>query len=610
MAREGTVTVKITGDSKGLRDALDDSDGKLSNFGGKMGGVAKGIATGFAGIGVAAVGFGAASVKAFMEAEKIGAQTGAVLKSTGGAAKVTAGDVETLAGSLSMMSGVDDEAIQSGQNLLLTFTKIRNEVGQGNDIFNQSTKAALDLSVAMGTDMTSASMLVGKALNDPLKGMTALTKSGIQFTDQQKEQIKSLVASGDTLGAQKIILKELETQFGGSAKAAGDTFAGQLDKLKVVAGNLMEQVGAKLVPILSDLAQWLTDHLPAAMTRAGEIFNTLKGYFDDGKRIFDTVRDAISGVVERFTSGGDQLGESGSKIGEILGQVKEVFHSAFEAVKAIVERVVAVVTDLWDRFGKSIVSFAKESFEHVVEVFKGALEVVTGVFDLIKAVLTGKWGEAWEAIKKILNGAWDAIWGILDNALTNVLPTIFDVAKGLLSAAWSAIWNGLKTIFGDIWAGIKTGISNALDGIVNFFKDLPGRLAGLGRGMFDFIGDAFKAALNWVIAKWNDFHIPAVRVSAFGVTQTVTPDIPFPNITPLAAGGPISGLALVGEKGPELFAGHGTIIPNHALGATVHNHYMTNNIELVSIDPTTAGRIVVQAIQEFERRNGADWRSR
>ena len=126
------------------------------------------------------------------------------------------------------MSGVDDEVIQSGENVLLTFKNIHNEVGKGNDIFNQATKATLDFSVAMGKDLPSAAIMVGKALNDPIKGLTALGRAGVQFTKSQVAMIKKMVKAGDVAGAQKLILRELEDQFGGSAKAAGETLAGRI----------------------------------------------------------------------------------------------------------------------------------------------------------------------------------------------------------------------------------------------------------------------------------------------------------------------------------------------------------------------------------------------
>ena len=102
------------------------------------------LAAGAAGVGalVATVKIG---IGEFAQAQKVAAQTNAVIKSTGGVAKVSADHVDDLAGKLMKKSGVDDEAIASGENLLLTFTNIRNEVGKGNDIFDQTTKAALDM---------------------------------------------------------------------------------------------------------------------------------------------------------------------------------------------------------------------------------------------------------------------------------------------------------------------------------------------------------------------------------------------------------------------------------------------------------------------------------
>jgi hypothetical protein len=190
-------------------------------------------------------------VDEFMGAQKVLAQTGAVLKSTGGAANVTSKQITTMSESLMKLSGVDDEAIQSGQNLLLTFTKIRNETGKGNNIFDQATLAMTNLSVAMGKDLSSSAILVGKALNDPVKGVGALSRAGVQFTASQKDTIKALVDSGNVMGAQKMILKELETQFGGSAKAAGQTLPGQLNILKETFRNLAADLIAGFIPAVS-----------------------------------------------------------------------------------------------------------------------------------------------------------------------------------------------------------------------------------------------------------------------------------------------------------------------------------------------------------------------
>ena len=151
------------------------------------------------------------------EAQKVGAQTNAVIKSTGGAANVSAKQVDALAESLLKKSGVDDEVIKSGENMLLTFTNIRNEQGKGNKIFDQATKATLDFGrYRQGHDQRSRPSRQG--IERPEERLTALRRVGVQFTDAQEDQIKALVKSGKMLEAQKIILRELQKEFGGSAR--------------------------------------------------------------------------------------------------------------------------------------------------------------------------------------------------------------------------------------------------------------------------------------------------------------------------------------------------------------------------------------------------------
>jgi Transglycosylase SLT domain len=198
-------------------------------------------------------------VAAGRESQAVARQTAAVIKSTGGAAGLTAKQFGDLANAISKKVGVDDEVIQSGENILATFTGVRNEVGKGNDIFNQATMAAVDMAAAMNhgevtaDGLQTANIQLGKALNDPIKGMGALRRVGVAFTAQQQQQIKTLVASGHTLEAQKIILGELRKEFGGSAEAN----ATASKKLAVAWGNLQEGLGKALIPAIERGAVWL-----------------------------------------------------------------------------------------------------------------------------------------------------------------------------------------------------------------------------------------------------------------------------------------------------------------------------------------------------------------
>ncbi len=226
------------------------------------------------------------------EAGKVTRITENVIRATGGAAKISAAQVSTLAESLSNKTAIDDEAIQSGANLLLTFKNVRNEVGRGNDIFNRATAAAVDLSAAGFGSLDSASKMLGKALNDPLKGLTALGRAGVTFTDQQKKQIKTLVESGHVLDAQRIIMKEVESQVGGAAKAAADP----MQRLGVIVANLKERLGTALLPIINKASDWLGQVLPKALDKTMLGFRALGAAFREG----DVTSDGFVGAMERI----------------------------------------------------------------------------------------------------------------------------------------------------------------------------------------------------------------------------------------------------------------------------------------------------------------------
>jgi hypothetical protein len=199
---------------------------------------------------------GGSLARAGLEGQKVFRQTEAIITATGGAANLTAQQVTKLSQSLALQTGVDDDLVQGSLNLLLTFKQVRNEVGKNNDIFNRASMATLDLGNVFGSTDAAAKML-GKALSDPTKGVTALARAGVNFSKQQREQIKTLVESGKTLEAQKLILTEVESQVGGTAIATATGF----DKMKVAFALAQESLEDALMPILETVSNFVTDNL-------------------------------------------------------------------------------------------------------------------------------------------------------------------------------------------------------------------------------------------------------------------------------------------------------------------------------------------------------------
>lgn len=318
MARK--IQVEIIGDSSSLEKAFGRADKSSSKLGKSVSSLGK---VGIPILGGAIAAFGIAVKNGFdelSEAQKVTAQTNAVLKATGGVANVTTKQVTELAESISRMSGIDDEAIQQGQNLLLTFKKVRNEVGKSNKIFDRATKAAVDLSVAGFGSIDSSAKMLGKALNDPIRGMTALSRAGVTFTQEQKDLVKELVESNRELEAQKLILREVESQVGGSARAYGTTFSGQIGKLKVAFDELTGALAKGMLPIVSKVARVLTEKFadPAFMRRVEEF----------GRVLTTKVVAAFEGISDWFQTHWDSIKSA-------LRTAKELALLARDAVQSI-----------------------------------------------------------------------------------------------------------------------------------------------------------------------------------------------------------------------------------------------------------------------------------
>lgn len=356
MARE--VRVAILGDSKDFSRAVSNANrdaGRLQGAFSKIGSFAKTAAIGLGALGVGAVAVGKSFLDAAYESQKVTAQTGAVLKSMGLEAQASADDIAKLSTQLSLKTGIDDELIQSGSNVLLTFGALSKQVGKDSKIWERANAATLDMSVALGQDMNSAAMMVGKALNDPVRGLTALRRSGIQFTKQQEDQIKKMVEAGDVAGAQAIMLGELEKQFGGSAKAQ----ATAADKLKVAWGNVQEELGAKLIPVVEKVATWLAAHLPQAMAATQDfIENRLIPTF---KRIGSAVSEFVSDKLDQIRKWWD---EHGPGITSAMKGLAEDFD------KYVLEPMGKVASFVADELVPKVASFVTWILENE-EVLKG-----------------------------------------------------------------------------------------------------------------------------------------------------------------------------------------------------------------------------------------------
>lgn len=272
---------------------------------GKLGEVAAGA---LSGITVGAV-FGAV-IRNTKQMEKEQAQLEAVLRSTGESAGFSREQLNEMASSMERTSTVSAGEINQAQTNLLAFTGIVGEQ------FPRALQSAIDMAARTGTTVTSAAETIGRALDVPSKGLTALSKQGFRFTEEQKKAAEQLEATGRTAEAQGIILKALEESYGGAAAASRDTFGGALMALQntidgLLTGSEGSLDGAK--GAIDDLNRALSDPATAESVSklvdllaqgASTVVDSLPFLIDAGDgvvRVFSIAADALVGVFATAT---------------------------------------------------------------------------------------------------------------------------------------------------------------------------------------------------------------------------------------------------------------------------------------------------------------------
>ena len=319
------ATAKTTKGSKRLSNAFRDTAGSIAAVQGPLGPVAGRISSigaivgrvnplmllltaGFVGVGLTITKF----IKAGANAESQFLKLEALLKATGGAAKVTGQDIEAMAvaigrGTLASVQGARDAA-----GVLLTFKSIAGET------FERTLKLTQDLAAVGFGNMRTAALQLGKALEEPEIGLSALRRVGVSFNEQQKEQIKVLSLTGRQAEAQGLILKALEEQVGGAGAGAAGGLSGAFDTLgenitlffeKSKAG---QAIVSSLTTVIQGLANVMAKFVPDVEKLPNEI-GQLNNRFKESEKTIEF----LSG---KFRDLGDQISVQNSKAGSAAVQ--------------------------------------------------------------------------------------------------------------------------------------------------------------------------------------------------------------------------------------------------------------------------------------------------
>jgi phage-related protein len=573
MAGTAILKVDIIGDATKALKAMQQTEDSAGKMGGSFSSVGKVVG---AAVGTAAiVGFGKASFAAAEESAQANARLEAVMASMGDTTGQAAKAAEDYASSLSKRIAVDDEVILAGQAQLATFGNVSSETARMAGIFDRATAAGADLAAAGFGTIDSNAVQLGKALEDPTKGMAALAKSGVTFTDAQKDQIKAMQDSGDLLGAQKVVLAAVEKQVGGTAEATVTSS----QKMALAFGEVQEEVGAKLLPVVSTLMDLFSRYsaviIPVGLALVGLVV-AVKAY-----QLAQTLASAATGVWTAI---------------QAVFNVVMAANPILLVVLAIAALVAAVVLAYmkvgWFR------DFVDASFDAIVAAFGWVRDAAKAVFNWISdnwpillTILMGPFGLAIAFVVKNFDSIRDAVAAVF-NWVRDNWPLLLAILTGPIGLAVLAVVRNFDTIK-DAVTGVYNWIRDKFNAIADFILGVVDRVAGVGSS----IADAIKGPLNAVIRGWNgiEFTLPAVD---WGPVHVGGQTFGTPNIPTLARGGMVlrTGMALVHEG--EQFSGVGR---QFGSGQTINITVQTTGL---GADAPQIQRAVANALRGYTARNG------
>ncbi|MDR3595098.1 hypothetical protein [Clostridium sp.] len=492
--------------------------------------------------GVASAGFLKSCVTSAAGAQKINSDLAQTIKSTGGAAGMTADEVSKMASEMSKTNLASAGMIKDGDNMLLTFTNI------GKDVFPQATQAMVDMAQKMGGAPKDSAIQLGKALNDPANGLTALTRVGVTFTDAQKKQVQAMQAAGDVAGAQKVILGELNKEFGGQSQAALNNYSGQMEKFSQTVGGIKSAIGSVLLPYLTTVAQKLNEGAQVVSKFANEhktliavilsvtaVFGTLIG----GASLFNHMTALLGPNVTLLTGliGGltgpiliviaaiaalvyayvNDFGGIKTFVEGVIGSIVTAFQGATDAFNRTGSAITAISAFIGSLFGDDAADTAADVLNRIQDIVMSLVQTVKAHIPEIKAVISSVFsaiGSVWNSVLKpvltfiiemfiqVVRWVFDN-WPLISKTISNVMNAISSVVSTVLTgieAFWSAHGATILAVASNIWNAIKTFITTAItvieDIITAVMQAINGDWSGAWNSICDAVSSIFGGAVN------------------------------------------------------------------------------------------------------------------
>jgi len=327
VAQSRTLKLSILADVDQLKKSLNSANNDVEGSSNKLGEFSKKAGLAFAAAAAAAgayaVKLAVDGVKAAIEDEAAQIRLATSLKNATGATNEMIAAVEKQILKTSLATGVADDKLRPALSRLALST---GDVTKAQDLLS----LALDISQATGKGLDSVANSLGKAFDG---NTAALGKLGIGLSSAELKAMSFTEVQG-----------KLSDLFGGAAAANSKTFAGRLEILKVTFDEAKESVGAKLLPIIQSLVQFVIDKVIPALGKFADYFKPITKAIDDNKEAFQASLEFMQNYVAPVLV--KVLGGAFEVVGKIAGGVINVIGAVISGLGTLINGAVAGINAL------------------------------------------------------------------------------------------------------------------------------------------------------------------------------------------------------------------------------------------------------------------------
>ena len=505
------VAAKISLDTKGYEQGLNDASAKTSSFAEKLGNglktAAKIGAAAITAAATAATALGTAAIKAYAEYEQL------------------------VGGAKLMFGEAYDFIANKAQNAFATVQMSQNDYLQQVNGFatglktalNGNEKAAAELAdriITAEADVVAATGASQEAVQNAFNGimksnyvMLDNLQLGIKPTKEGFQEVIDKVnewnaANGEATNyqidnladAQSALVDYIEMvgMAGYANREAADTIQGSMAAAKAAWSNLL----TGLADDEADLER-LIDNVVVTVSQVGKnIMPRVETVLDGIGKLIDTllpqIVERIPGLINKYLP---KLIESGAKIitslvSGILGDSENLISAAQKAIRLIVDTIIKLLPELVGAGGnivtELIVGLSKmlpELADAALEMIQQLLETLTDtsnlslIFDAVLTVIVSVANKMIEALPTIIEAVMQIIASLVDfltgDALSSMIEagiTLFTALVGALPEIITTIVAALPQIIDGILNAITENLPLIIQGGIQLFTSLVGAL--------------------------------------------------------------------------------------------------------------------------------------